>query len=274
MSKNGAKGLGATLPSNTQDWPEGRLTEEEAAVWVKRSDPGEIRFGKKRVAMVGFALQTRGLAPLDDPDIEVWTLNEANLLVPRFDRVFQIHPRWWFADTDSRDNDHIGFLRSFKGPVVTMQPEPDIPTNLVYPLKEVCREFSAGVEYFTSTFCYMMGLALLEGYTEIGVYGIDMADSYEYKAERAGVEFWLGIALGRGVRLVIPEQCPLLKGQRYGTYSDQEISYAFSNAQIETRAAARASKLLDVQVQANRIEAQIQECRYWQSLINNHEAKK
>jgi hypothetical protein len=49
---------------------------------------------------------------------------------------------------------------------------------------------------------------LLQGAKEIELYGVNQAGSHEYSEERGGVEYWIGVANGRGVKVTI-----------YGKYS-------------------------------------------------------
>lgn len=79
--------------------------------------------GKKTVCLVGFAPTSRHLAPYDDPDIEVWGINEAywynfmghgegETFVPRWDRWVQIHQRWDFGrGNNSNHPEHLQWLK-------------------------------------------------------------------------------------------------------------------------------------------------------------------
>jgi hypothetical protein len=64
----------------------------------------------------------------------------------------------------------------------------------------------------------MIALALSEGVTHLGFYGIHYALDEEHKKQRAGCEFWMGIAVGKGVQIVNPPGSPLLRepGWLYG----------------------------------------------------------
>ena len=46
-----------------------------------------------KVAIVGFGSETLGEAPFDDPDCEIWILNMLHGVVPRWDRLFELHDR-------------------------------------------------------------------------------------------------------------------------------------------------------------------------------------
>ena len=98
-----------------------------------------------------------------------------------------------------------------------------VPKSVDYPLHEVVQEFfkdfrrgDAKVKYFTSTFAYMMGIALLEKFERIEIYGFEMADDIEYVKQKACGEFWIGMALGRGVEVYTPSSCQILYSDLYG----------------------------------------------------------
>ncbi len=77
----------------------------------------------------------------------------------------------------------------------------EIPKSVAFPLEKAVQEF--GQPYFTNTIAYMICYALMAGAKEIHLYGINQASSSEYFYEKAGVEYWLGIANGRGVEITI-----------------------------------------------------------------------
>ena len=49
----------------------------------------------------------------------------------------------------------------------------------------------------------MIAYAMLQGAKEIELYGVNQASSSEYFYEKAGVEYWLGIAVGRNLKVTI-----------------------------------------------------------------------
>lgn len=87
-----------------------------------------------------------------------------------------------------------------------------------YPLREVTEHF--GVDYFTNTVDYALALAIYQGFTEIDLYGVNMAWGSEYSFEKPGVEFWIGMAKGRGIKITVHgDESTILKtrdGKLYG----------------------------------------------------------
>jgi hypothetical protein len=68
-----------------------------------------------------------------------------------------------------------------------------------YPLQKIIKKF--GTDYFSSTADYAIALCIDEGYTEIDLYGVNMSDSGEYAYQKPGVDFWCGMAMGRGIKV-------------------------------------------------------------------------
>ena len=72
----------------------------------------------KKLALVGMNTRTRANAPFDDPDYEIWTLNEAynGKWLKRYDVLFQLHPRWdWERNNNMSDPNHPLFIKAQNG---------------------------------------------------------------------------------------------------------------------------------------------------------------
>lgn len=68
-----------------------------------------------------------------------------------------------------------------------------------YPLEIIIDAFKT--DYFNSTVDYAIALAIYEDYEKIDFYGVNMANLTEYSYQKPGVEFWIGIAKGRGTEV-------------------------------------------------------------------------
>ncbi len=73
-----------------------------------------------------------------------------------------------------------------------------IKNSKKYPLDKMVEHF--GVCYFTNTIDYMIAFALYNGATELNFYGVNMTVLLEYKEQKPSVEYWLGRAMGMGVK--------------------------------------------------------------------------
>lgn len=167
----------------------------------------------KKVALVGFSPATRHQAPFYDETFEIWGMNELYNHIPRFDRWFQLH-NIGAVRSSHRDSSHLDWLRQSRIPIYMVKKYKDIPASQPYPVKDVVREFGS---YFSCTASYMMALAILEGFDVIQLYGIEMATTPEYRLQRPSLEYFIGIAKGRGIDVWIPDESLLLKPpQLYG----------------------------------------------------------
>jgi hypothetical protein len=160
----------------------------------------------RKIALIGTA-GTMSLAPFHDPSWEIWAHNSAAPVCPRVDRVFDLHPKNFWSKPKSWHRDYVTWLSRLPVPVYMHKHYPEIPQSIAYPKERVLAEFR---RYFSSQAAWMIALALTEGVTHLGFFGIHYAASDERDWQRAGCEYWMGMAEGRGVQLVIPAGCPLL----------------------------------------------------------------
>lgn len=167
--------------------------------------------GRKKVALVGFSASSIHLVPWQDPTVELWGMNQSYIHFERQpDRWFEIHrPE---AREDVAVPDYLDDLKGIGCPVYMIAREPAYPTSLTYPIEQV-REAVPTLyhRYFTSAAAYMVALAIVEGFEEIALYGIDCATGTEYAAQKPCLEAWLSLAVGRGLRVVVPPQSSLFK---------------------------------------------------------------
>jgi hypothetical protein len=161
----------------------------------------------RKVALIGTA-PTIKFAPYHDPSWEIWAHNSAAHILPRVDRIFDLHPEDFWRRPKRWQKDYVGWLKRCPVPVYMQQRYPEIPQSVRYPKERVLAEFR---RYFSSQAAWMIALALTEGVTHIGFFGIHYAAADERGAQRAGCEYWMGVAEGRGVQIVMPEGCPLLR---------------------------------------------------------------
>ena len=173
----------------------------------------------RRVAIIG-AGATRVVAPWEDSDVIFYALNE--IWQKRYDAHFELHPR---AVQSERD---LEFLRSCPTPCYVLDlAEWDgmIPHAVQYPLERVL-DITRGRRYFTSTFSFQIALAIAEGFTEIGLWGVDLARGTlrERLVEAPCVEYWVGLAEGRGIKVTVPEISTLCsQPYLYGYDYDAEV---------------------------------------------------
>ena len=94
-----------------------------------------------------------------------------------------------------------------------------------YPLDKVVKFF--GVDYFSNTVDYAIALAIYRKYDEINLHGVSMITNTEYAYQKPGVDFWCGMAIGKGIKLrSYGKQTSIMKthnGLLYGYDTKQTI---------------------------------------------------
>jgi hypothetical protein len=172
----------------------------------------EVSPPRSEVAICGFASSTRHLIPIDDNRVEIWGLNQLYRHIDRADRWFDIHRNW--EEDNVEGTDHPKWLKECGIPIYMVKRDHEIPTSIRFPIE---RMIASASDYFTSTVAYMLALAISEGFSKIHLYGIDLVVGTEYEVQKSCVEFWLGMAHGKGIDLNIPQSCALLtQTHRYG----------------------------------------------------------
>lgn len=174
--------------------------------WSRLNRDFRITKGKLRiaqapaVAIMGSATPTRYEAPLNDANWEVWTLNN---LAPR-DAQGRIRADRWFElhEPRVRSIERWARIAALPRPVYCRTPT-DAKHGLSYPFQAT----RAIKDYFANSFAYMLALAYLEGFTEVGLYGAQLltGSPRERTVEAACVSWWLGFLEGKGVKVIVPQ---------------------------------------------------------------------
>jgi len=179
----------------------------------------------KTVAILGFAPSYVD-APFDDARIDVWTMNYHHEAVKRSSRVFELHE--WTIVQGEDGGTHLRTLAALTVPVYMQTEHPEVPMSVAYPLDQMCNEFKlphTEKAYFTNTASYMIAMAITEHYDEIQLYGIDMSQDTEYATQRPSCEYFLGIAVGRGIRVIPHRSSDVLKTAFLYGYEDEECRW-------------------------------------------------
>ena len=183
--------------------------------------------------IVGFA-PSWNEAPFERTDVDFWGLNELYVYLrtinpePQFNLWFEVHN---IEKSPSKQKDyHQKFLKEMKIPLITQRHWDKYPTSQRYPVDYILKLIDSGfiIEPDSTSFhdysnqiSWMIALAMAMEYKEIYVYGVDMAQSSEYRFQKSSCNFFLGACWGRGIKLKIPASCELCTGSvLYGFESD------------------------------------------------------
>lgn len=160
-----------------------------------------------KIAIVGTAQSSRLLAPYDDQSWEIWTISANINTVPRITRFFELHDPQCIVSDIPQYEGYIANMAKFGQALVLGHEWDKLPDAYIYPIDEIVAEFG---RYFTSSIALMIALAIKTGATEIGVWGVDMLGTEEYQYQRPCCEYYLGIATGRGIKVTVAKESPLI----------------------------------------------------------------
>lgn len=154
----------------------------------------------KKVIIVGSFAPYR-----EDPlGAEIWGVNFAYRHQQNVTRVYAIDPIQGLIDLDEN---FVGEVAALDIPVYLQEEHPGLPKSRTYPLTEMLRVFfnrDPKRAYFTSTIAYMFAHAIAEGYERIRMHRVLVGHlSDEFWAQKACLDFWLGVAEGRGIQVTV-----------------------------------------------------------------------
>jgi SAM-dependent methyltransferase len=158
---------------------------------------------------------------------EVWGINAVGSVL-HCDLVFHMDDaRVQDSRADRAPESNIAammeWMRDYNGRVLTSVPHPEYPCMEAYPLQNVVQSLD-GFAYFNSTAAYAVAYAIHMGFEKILMFGCDFTYENSHHAEkgRACVEFWLGFAAARGIKIAssklssLLDACEPIKQRLYG----------------------------------------------------------
>ncbi len=153
-------------------------------------------------------------------DKETWMCNfgdhaadRADYHPARVDKIFLFDNAKFFNTETIRQNGSVVITKDSNIPILEAA---NIKCE-AYPLKEIIAKF--GTSYFSTTIPYMIAYAMLHGYEQIDLYGIDHVQHTSYVLEKCGVEYWTGRAEQAGIKVNVSKGsaiCKTFNGKLYG----------------------------------------------------------
>lgn len=193
-------------------------------------DPPPRKFAARtgrKVALCGSHSTSLEDAPWGDPSWEFWGHASSRAWYKvRMDRYFDLHPKACWSRGGKKGAQHPRWLAQNTVPIYMQDKYPEVPASVKYPKGRILLEFADARGYFTNHVAWMIALALTEGVETIGLFGVNYGTEGEYENQRGSCEYWLGRASGMGVRIILPEQCSLLRvpALLYGYESHDEAT--------------------------------------------------
>lgn len=182
-----------------------------------RNPPPAIRLPAARtvrkIALCGSHSTSLADAPWDDPSWEFWGHASSRAWYRRtMDRYFDLHPPACWTKGGKKTGAYPKWLAKNTVPIYMQKRWPEVPASVQYPKGRILNEFAYAHRrrYFANHVAWMIALAITEGVTHVGLFGVNYSAQSEYERQRGSAEYWLGQLDGRGVTLILPEQCDLL----------------------------------------------------------------
>ena len=128
----------------------------------------------RKIAIIGSA-ETVEFAPWYDPTWEIWSHAITYGRCKRVDRIFELHPEHvWREHTKPQWPTYLAWLQKCPYPIYMLEHHQDIPKSIRYPRERIfgeCRSM-IGRLHFGSQADFMIALALSEGVTHLGLFGV------------------------------------------------------------------------------------------------------
>ncbi len=155
-------------------------------------------------------------------DSDIWCVHLASFfykdLLRRRDAVFEIHHDIWdldehaWKDFPKRKREeyrkrYLDVLVSLKCSVFMQFKDERIPNCKLYPFEKIVKKYGI---FFDNTISLMLALAIEKGYEEIRLFGCDMQEEREKFRGRGVCEYYLGLAVGMGIKVSVPASSTLL----------------------------------------------------------------
>tara|TARA_R100000773_G_C4205975_1_gene106876 strand:+ start:248 stop:964 length:717 start_codon:yes stop_codon:yes gene_type:complete len=144
---------------------------------------------------------------------EVWAINSMSGVIYH-DKCFMMDPPSRFLDTPNagkQTNIMADRLKSkINVPIFSCCLDERCPDVVEFPLHEVIHK--TGYAYLNNTVAYAFAYAIAQGVSDMHIYGVDFThkDVAFAEAGRACCEFWLAIAVSKGIKIHIAHSSSLL----------------------------------------------------------------
>ncbi len=140
---------------------------------------------------------------------EIWGVNDLVLRRP-VKLVFEMHDIDRFLEIKHGNiEQEIKEINKLGIPVITQKKHRLLPTAIPFPIDEM------PFRYFTNSIAYMIAYAIYKKATEIELYGVPLLYVEEYTKQLPCVEFWLGYAMAKGIKVTVHSPTNIFSPEPY-----------------------------------------------------------
>lgn len=180
----------------------------------------EFREGLKTIYIVGKGTTWSHCPSIYDrehgDDEEVWGVGTVFRSHRNCDRLFLMHDfRQEIVFEDRRFTEN---LKAYGKPFYTNTTYDKQMQS--FPVERVMESYNR--HYFINTVAWMLALVGTCCPEKVSIFGVDYADEDSQRVERAGVEFWLGVLMERGIEIEIHPSSTLMR-----TEEQPDIIYGY-----------------------------------------------
>lgn len=253
----------------------------------KIPDRGKDALKPEKVCIIGTATSSKMLAPYSDPSWTIWGTSPGNSgdpgvpnALPRLaDAWIEMHANFlWPEYRQLYGEAYVKWLGEKQFPVAAPIDIPQykalFPRATQFPWRELVMEF--GPYFFTSTFAWAMAYAIHQGVKEISLYGVDMSSKDEYIQQRPGGQYFIMMALGRGIRVSIPDESDLLQPPPlYGIHDSTPMGRkaASRKQEILGRIAQCDQALAQAGAQKTYLQGALEDLEYHSAIWGGHSVR-
>lgn len=226
---------------------------------------------KRKIALIGSAPSSINLAPYRQPDWFIMGCSPGAYGVagPHADAWVELHR------FEPQIPGHVGTGQPWFSPeyceflfrhskVFIANPIPGMNGGVVYPFDEMIEKF--GPYFMTSSLSWMLALAIeQDDVEEIALFGVDMAAHEEYATQRPGCQYFLTLAIQRGIKITIPPESDLLQPPflyGFGETSPMMIKLTARKKELESRLAGCDQQMAAAQRQGDFLRGAIDDIDY------------
>lgn len=122
----------------------------------------------------------------------------------------------------------LEWMKTTKTPIMTSRAHPDYPSLVEFPLEDVINTVT--FDYFNNTSVYALVYAIYLGVKKVTIFGCDFTypNAHDSEKGRGCLEFWLGYAAAKGVKIGLPQTTTLMDA----CYPRQHRLYGYDTRKV------------------------------------------